>query len=59
MATDTKTVPEWSEVFRIGRLQAYGDQEPATTETIQDELDFVDVAQDLNTPRIAEQETYM
>jgi hypothetical protein len=50
MATDTKTVPEWSEVFRIGRLQAYGDLEPATTETIQDELDFVDVAQDLKTP---------
>jgi hypothetical protein len=50
MASDVKSVPEWAEVFRIGRLQAYGDLVPATTETIQDELDFVDVAQELKTP---------
>jgi hypothetical protein len=50
MATDSKTVPEWAEVFRIGRLQAYGDLKPASTKTIQEELDFVDVAQDLKTP---------
>ena len=51
MAVDSKTVPEWAEVFRIGRMQAYGDMMPATTQTIQEELDFVDVAQDLKTPR--------
>jgi hypothetical protein len=50
MTADSKTVPEWAEVFRIGRLQAYGDMVPATTKTIQEELDFVDVAQDLKTP---------
>jgi hypothetical protein len=50
MCADSKTVSEWAEVFRIGRLQAYGDLEPATTKTIQEELDFVDMAHDLKTP---------
>jgi hypothetical protein len=41
MAMDSNSVPEWSEVFRIARLQAYGDLMPATTATIQEELAFV------------------
>jgi hypothetical protein len=35
MATDHKSVPEWSEVFRIAHLQAHGDSILATTDSIQ------------------------
>lgn len=50
MASDYKSVPEWSEVFRIAQSKTYEDLQPASEETILAELAFVASAQDLKMP---------
>lgn len=50
MSSDYKSVPEWSEVFRVAQIRAYEDLQPASVESIQSSLEFVANAQELKTP---------
>jgi hypothetical protein len=58
MSADYKSVPEWSEVFRIAQAKTYEDLVPATKSVIQDELDCVASAHYLTTPGRKESGTF-